>query len=378
MGARPQPDLALVLSGGGARAAYQVGLLRAIAKRFPDLDPPVLTGVSAGAINAVWLAAHAERFADKVEALAQLWSGLTVDSVLRVGSLPLARNVAFTGLRLISGGLLRAPRSSAFVDTSPLRELLVRTMAAPDGSLSGIAQNIERGRLCAVAVTASCYTTGQSITWVEGPCSQSWQRPRRRSVETRIALDHVMASAALPVLFPAVQIEGLWYGDGGIRLTAPLSPAIHLGAQRVLAISTRSGPGREGEVAEAPYPPPAQIAGALMDAIFLDQFDADASALERINRLILALPPVRRSGLRPVELLVLRPSRDLGRLANACEPRLPATFRFLTRGLGTKQAPSKDFLSLIMFQEDYLGRLLELGASDGEARMDEIAAFLGR
>jgi NTE family protein len=373
-------DLGLVLSGGGARAAYQVGLLRAIARRFPDLDPPILTGVSAGAINCAWIAAHAQRFADKLAGLDALWRGLTADQVFQIGTLQLARNVARTGLRLVSGGLIRPPRTGAMVDTAPLHALLERVIGGPGGRFANLEQNIASGAVCAVAITASSYSTGQSITWVQGPCSQPWQRAQRRSVPAELTVEHVMASAALPLFFPAVQVGGQWYGDGGIRLTAPLSPAIHLGARKVLAISTRYA--RTQAEANQPsiedYPPPAQVGGVLLNAIFLDQFDGDALAMQRVNRLIEALPPERREGLRPVELLVLRPSRDLGKLANAYEARLPGAFRFLTRGLGTRETRSNDLLSLVMFQPDYLACLLELGEADGEARMGEIADFLRR
>jgi NTE family protein len=187
-----------------------------------------------------------------------------------------------------------------------------------------------------------------------------------------------MASTSLPLVFPSVVLGSEWHGDGGIRLSAPLSPAVHLGAQRILAISTRHQ-GGVGAAANTPmidgYPPPAQIAGALINALFLDLIDADALRLERINELLARLPEDRRDGLRPVELLLMRPSRDLGELANDHEPQLPRGFRFLTRGLGTRQTRSNDLLSLVMFQPDYLAQLIELGRADAERRLDELLAF---
>jgi NTE family protein len=296
-----------------------------------------------------------------------------------VGTWSLARNVARTGLRLVSGGLLRAPLRSALVDTRPLRELLVRTMPATDGRFTGIDENLAQGVLHAVAITASCYTTGRSVTWFQGGEPQLWNRDHRAGERAALGIDHVLASAALPLFFPAVQVGGLWYGDGGIRLTAPLSPAIHLGATKILAISTRCAP-REGlpDPATAAYPPPAQIAGALMNAVFLDSLDADALSAQRVNELIGAVPPERRGGLRPLDLFVLRPSRDLGRLANEFEPRLPPAFRFLTRGLGTQEARSNDLLSMVMFQPDYTGGLIAIGEADVTARIDALTAFLER
>ena len=187
-----------------------------------------------------------------------------------------------------------------------------------------------------------------------------------------------MASTALPLLFPAVQLENAWYGDGGIRLAAPLSPVLHLGARRVLAISTRyeKGPDEVDETAIHGYPPPAQVAGVLLNSIFLDLLDNDALRLERLNQLLAMLPPEHRAGLEPVKLLVLRPSQDLGKLASQFEAQLPRSFRFLTRGLGTRETKSPDILSFVLFQPDYLRTLMEIGEADADARIEEIAHFL--
>jgi NTE family protein len=268
------------------------------------------------------------------------------------------------------------------VDTAPLREMLVRVLEADEqGQLKGIATNLADGRLRAVALTGSSYTTGQSITWVqtaaEGHIAR-WERPQRRSAPCELRVDHVMASSALPFFFPAIEVDGNWYGDGGIRLTAPLAPAVHLGAGRILAVSTRYA--RTIQEADrrqvVGYPPPAQVAGTLYNAIFLDQLDSDALHLAQLNKLIAHLPPERREGLRPIDLLVLRPSEDLGRLANAYEPDLPRAFRFLTRGLGTKETRSNDMLSLVMFQKDYVARLIEMGEADAALRHSAIYRFL--
>ena len=373
------PDLALVMSGGGARAAYQVGLLRALARKFPALELPILTGVSAGAINAAMLAAREGTLAARVEALAELWRGLRPGSVYRVGALALARNVARTGLRLVSGGAFRTHRLYSLVDTAPLAHLLERALGAEKGEIPGIERNLVSGVLHAVAVTASSYSTGQSVTFVQGRDIRLWERAHRRSLACKLKVEHVMASAALPVLFPAIEIGGRWFGDGGIRLTSPLSPAVHLGARRIIAISTRYG--RSQAEADLPatdgYPPIAQIAGVLFNAVFLDLFDADALTLQRVNRMVEKLPAEARGDLTQIELLLLRPSRDLGRLANEYEAELPRAFRFMTRGLGTRETRSNDLLSLVMFQPDYLARLIDLGETDALARMSEIETFLG-
>lgn len=373
-------ELAIVMSGGGARAAYQVGLLRFLARRFPELHAPILTGVSAGAINAGFLAARSGVLSAKADELTELWSTLTADRVFKVDTLSLTRNVLRTGLKLVTGGVITAPSTHAFVDTTPLRQLLEDRIGGDNGVIRGLDANLKSGHLRAVAITTSSYSTGQSITWVQGRDVELWERAHRKSFPSTLRVDHVMASASLPIFFPAVQIDGHWYGDGGIRLTAPLSPAIHLGARKILAISTRYA--RTISEANTPvieaYPPPAQIVGVVFNAVFLDMFDADALTLDRVNRMVATMTPEQRGVMRPVDLLVLRPSRDLGKLANEYEARLPRAFRFLTRGLGTRETKSNDLLSLVMFQPDYLSRLIELGEKDAEARAPEIERFLSR
>ena len=377
------PGLAVVLSGGGARAAYQVGLLKYLASKYPDLAPGVLTGVSAGGIIATSLASREGTFGEAVERLEELWRGLRTEDVFRVDPGDLAWRVTRWGVRLVSGGTPGTPRARSLLDTSPLRELLTRTLQ-PDGEgrLTAIDRNLAAGRLQAIALTASSYTTGQSVTWVQnadGCGIMTWERPQRQTAEGCLRIDHVMASSALPFFFPAVEVDGAWYGDGGIRLTAPLSPAIHLGARRIIAISTRYP--RTREEAERPavigYPPPAQVAGVLLNAIFLDLLDADALRLEQLNALVDRLPSETRDSLRHVDFLILRPSQDLGRLANEFEPELPRTFRFLVRGLGSRETRSNDMLSLLMFQPDYIAKLIELGEADARKRSAEIDAFIG-
>jgi NTE family protein len=368
------------MSGGGARAAYQVGLLRSLARHHPTLTFPIVTGVSAGAINAAYLAARKDSLREKAEALADEWRHLNTEDVFRVDTRSLAGNALRLAFKLGSGGASTAPRAHALVDTAPLRSLLERLLDARDGEIPGIEENLRENRLKAVAITTSSYTTGQTTTWVQGRDIEMWERAHRKSESTKLTVAHVMASAALPIFFPAVEVAGQWYGDGGMRLTAPLSPAVHLGADKIIAISTRYA--RSRAEADRPavdgYPPPAQVLGMMLNAIFLDLFDSDALTMERVNRMIEDLPPDKRRGMRPVKLLVLRPSRDLGRLANEYEADLPRAFRFLTRGLGTRETRSNDMLSLVMFQPDYLARLIELGEADTEARMMEIAAFLER
>jgi len=381
-GSEPR-GLALVLSGGGARAAYQVGVLRVLARECPQAVPDILTGVSAGGINAAFLATHQSPFDDKVEQLAQMWAGLHIDHVFRVDLRDLASRTLRWGGRLMAGGQSLLPPAKSFVDTDPLREMLTRELHAEGGLLGGIPKSLQDGWLHSFALTASSYTTGQSVTWVQTRADElipTWERPQRRSEICAIRVDHVMASAALPFFFPAIEVDGGWYGDGGIRLTAPLSPAIHLGAKKILAVSTRYA--STSKEADRPqivgYPPPAQVAGVLFNAIFLDQLDGDALQLRQLNQLIDGQTEEKRHGLRHIDLFVVRPSQDLGRLANEYEADLPRAFRFLTRGMGTRETRSNDILSLVMFQPDYVKRLIDMGENDARARLPELKGFLDK
>ena len=372
-------DLALVLVGGGARAAYQVGFLRSLVSRHPDIRLPIITGTSAGALNAAFLAARTGSVAEAVEELERLWIAQTVDRVFRVDSRSLCSHLLRWGIQLVSGGVPISPRVRGLLDTAPLRRFLQETLhPAENGEIEGIARNIEAGRLRALAITTSSYSTAQSVIWVQGGDIEDWERPNRRSRKTAITVDHIMASSALPLFFPAIRLDDGWYGDGGIRMVTPCSPAIHLGARRILAVSNRCR--RTIQEADRPlihwYPPPAQIAGQLIQAMFLDDLDRDRLNLERLNHLLETLPPERRRGLRPVELVVIRPSRDFGRLAGEFEPRLPWFFRHLTRGLGSRETASPDLLSLLMFQTDYIARLMEIGEADAEAEADHIDELL--
>jgi NTE family protein len=370
-------ELGLVLTGGGARGAYQVGVLKWIARHYPDIEMPILTGVSAGAVNIAKLAAAPGTFVQAVDELETLWRGLTVDQVFRVGPWSLMRNSVGWAMRLMSGGSRSAPRVHGFLDTQPLRELLHETLAPVNGEITGIDYNLARGKLKAVAIITTSYTTGQTVVFLKGNAIQPWRRPQRKTRLAPITIDTVMASAALPIFFPAVQIGNEWYGDGGIRLAAPLSPALHLGSNRILAISTRYDRSQaESERAEiSGYPPPAQVLGVLLNAVFLDLVDQDTVRLERLNGLLDRLPEDQRDGMRPVRLLSVRPSQDLGLLAAEIEPQLPRTFRFMTRGLGTQEQRSPDVLSMLMFQPDYLARLIDMGEYDAEQMADRLEAF---
>lgn len=373
----PGGDLALVLSGGGARGAYQAGVLRGLARRLPHLRFSIITGVSAGAINATFMAAHPGTPAEAASDLCDLWMGLQVENIFRVDSGSLALYFAHWAARFASGSVADVADIAGLVDTKPLYETIRHASTNVDGEYIGIEHNLERGRLKACALTALNYTTGQTVTWVQGHNIPLWQQPRHRSVHARICVDHVMASSSLPLFFPAVRLGDTWYGDGGIRLSTPLVPALRLGADRILAISPSYEP--TCSEAERPkshgYPPPAQILGHLVDAVFLDVLDEDVRRLQSLNDLLTKLPPEEHGTLRHVDIRLLRPAQDLGELAAQYEPRLPAGFRYLVRSLGTRETNTSDFLSMVMFQPDYLARLIEIGEADAEARAEEVRAL---
>ena len=368
--------LALTLFGGGARAAYQVGVLRGLSRAHPDFSADILTGISAGAINAAHLGNSEATFEEATQHLEALWRGIDVDSVFETRGLALLHRAACIGMRLATGWAPTLRPLDGMVDSSPLRRFLEASFGGQE--LPGIQTNLETGRLKAIALIALRYSTGQTVSFTAGGEFRDWERPLRHSVRTDLRVDHVLASAALPLFFAPVEVDGEWYGDGGVRLTAPLAPAVHLGADRILAVSTRFRPSE----AEARRPrfkgPPraAQILGNLMSATFLDVLDQDAMHLGRINRLVERLPPDEREHLRPIKCLVIRPSRDIASLANDFEPRLPGTFRFLTRRWGTRRARSQELLSTILFQGDYIRRLMEVGEEDGAANADAVAELL--
>lgn len=376
-----EPTYALVLNGGGARSAYQAGVLRYVSEAFPGTYFPILTGVSAGAINTAHLGNHTGSFPEAAQHLVDSWAGLTLEQVVTVES----------GFGMLWGLVAQqwpAPepslepetirRTHGLLDTTPLSAYLRQQMDAPTGDLTGVETNLADGRLEALAVMTTNYATGQTVTWVEGGNFDEWERPDRIGIPTQLTIDHVMASTAIPLIFPAVQIEGDWYGDGGIRLSAPLAPAVHLGADHLLAVSTRyqrSRPEAEASTMNG-YPPTAQIIGVLMNSIFVDAMDQDAYTLRRVNALLEELPSRKRHGMRPVDILQIRPSVDLGQLAMDYKDQIPSAFQFLTTGLGVEKAQSPDWLSVLLFAPDYLDRLLDIGYHDARRRHDQIEAFL--
>ena len=373
-------DLAVMLTGGGARAAYQVGLLKGLAEHFPALRIKIIIGASAGAINAIFLAARPGPLLEKACLLEQMWCELSCDSIYHFDWKAFLPFRAALASILPKKSRFTRSRAHALVDTTPLRELVCRILETRSGrAIHGIEENIRSGELTALALMTLDYSTGQTVRWVQGRSFESYEGPNRRTALTRFTVDHVMASAALPFVFPAVRIGNAFHGDGGIRLAAPLSPAVQLGATRIIAMST--GYLRPPEEAPTPvvtgYPPAAQILGQLVNAVFLDGIEEDVARMERMNDLLRKMAPNERDGLKPVDLLVLRPSVDLGKLSGEYEKFLPRKVKLLVRALGVKETESPDFISLLMFEPAFTRRLIDLGEADVASRLPEIRAFLG-
>ncbi len=370
-------DLALVLSGGGARASYQVGVMRAVAERMPEVQFPVVTGVSAGAINAAAIAAHPGSFNASADALYNEWKQLTTEQVYQVRPASAIRSSLRWILQTVTAKRAGPAVVKGLMDMDPLRTFLKTRI-----DFAGIQRNIDQAALRALALSATCYGNGKAVTFVQGARDlRMWKRAMRIAVRDTLGLDHVMASASIPIIFPAVKLPSGFYGDGSIRRTAPLAPAIHLGARRLLAISMRSPLPIEGpSVPMGDYPTTAEVMQTLFHSIFLDALDSDAERLDRLNEILNVVPPGSPipAGLRRVNLMVIRPSRDLGNLARGFETSLPPLVRFVLRSVGGERKRAAGLLSYLLFQPDYTELLMELGYTDTIAQWDQIERFLSQ
>jgi NTE family protein len=368
----------LILTGGGARAAYQVGVLKCIAELLPDptVNPfPIICGTSAGAINAASLACYSRDFAKSVDHLRSVWENFHAHQVYRSDPWGIGRTGAHWLGALVAGWVVRSsPRS--LLDNAPLRELLAHRLPLED-----IDAAIACGALTALCITASGYASGQSVNFFQaGEGVEPWARQQRVSARAQITVDHLLASSAIPFIFPAVKIHREYFGDGSMRQIAPISPAIHLGASRILVI----GAGRIHEptdrVRGEAYPSLAQVAGHALSSIFLDSLNVDIERVLRINHTLSLIPPDAPSRadvvLRPVEVLVISPSERLDTLAARHVKSLPWPVRAMLRGIGAMNRKGSALASYLLFESTYTCALIDLGYRDTLARRDEVLRFL--
>ncbi len=371
----------LILTGGGARAAYQVGVLKAIADMLPRRasNPfSVICGTSAGSLNAVTLAINARQFRKGVKYLLNIWRNMQPEDIYRTDALGVFSNTIrwIAGLLLNSLGINRL-RNVSLLDNAPLVELLDEILPCEK-----IQESIDAGALHAVGITASGYGSGQSVTFYQGAETiKPWTRARRLGVPTRIENAHLLASSAIPFLFPAVRVNREYFGDGSMRQLTPLSAALHLGATRILVIGVGNDAGEQAARDEiGDYPSLAQIAGHALNSIFLDSMEVDLERIQRINHTLEFIPKseLERVNLHHVDVLVMSPSQPIEKIAERHIRRLPWTISLLLRLVGaTRRGGGANLVSYLLSEKHFCRELIDLGYQDTLARKQEILAFLG-
>ncbi|HEY3645351.1 MAG TPA: patatin-like phospholipase family protein [Gammaproteobacteria bacterium] len=371
-----RPKVGLVLPGGGARAAYQVGVLKGLAEMLPQDAPlpfPVIAGTSAGAINAALLACHAQDFRHGVAYLDHVWREISSEKVFKIGAWNALKTSARWISTILSGGMDRHNPIS-LLDNAPLRELLKEHI-----DFTRLEEGIDAGALDALAITASGYTSARSISFFQGKRGlEPWHRARRLGQPVELSLDHVMASVALPVIFPATRIGREYFGDGSMRQSAPLSPVVHLGADRVLVIALRNEqPNRLPlEEEQVPYPSLGQVAGYLLDTLFMDSIYGDLERLQRINATVSRMPDRQGEALKVIDTLVITPSEDIRDIAQRHKQEFPTSVRVLLRGVGGLNRSGSQLLSYLLFEAKYCRDLIDLGVRDAQAQKDQLLAFI--
>ena len=378
----PLNRTALLLPGGGARAAYQVGVLKALAQITRDSigNPfPILCGTSAGALNAVALATQADDFCKAVEWLESLWLRLAANHVYRTDWFDIINNVLRLFSSLFNAGIA-VGRPVAMLDNAPLRELLGKVL-----NFDRIGEHIQHGKLRAVSVTAMNYTQAVSMSFFQGgPDHANWQRWRRSGIAMPLSLKHLMASTAIPTIFPPEEISGNFYGDGALRQLTPISPALHLGAERVLIVPPNGHKRTYSKPIRKIHSPAfGQIIGHLLNSAFIDSLETDIELLERVNELVKLLPPEQQAHLSrklaPVECYVISPSQDIDTIAELHVKELPRSIRFFLRITGSgKYNGGVNAASYLLFTRPFVQQLIELGFGDAMSEASEIASFLAR
>ena len=365
----------LVLTGGGARAAYQVGVVKAVRDLLgnPKKNPfPILCGTSAGAINATTLAVFADDFSRAVANLLEVWENMHCRHIYRTDAWHIIRS----GARWLAAMMLiTRDNPVSLLDNTPLAQMLERTLP-----FERIQTHIDAGLLYAVCVTASGYTSGQSVSFFQGGSGlEGWERNQRIGAAVMLKLEYLLASASLPFIFPAVKVHREYFGDGSMRQIAPVSPALHLGADRVLIVGTGRQAQDQNRARSSVYPSLAQIAGHALNSIFLDSLAVDIERMERINRTVRLIPPDRMSEsnvqLRPVKVLFITPSQPIERIAARFLHELPATVRFILKPTGALNRSGSNLASYLLFEESFCRALIDLGYQDTISREAEVREF---
>jgi NTE family protein len=369
-----RPVLGLVLTGGGARSAYQIGVLKALSEIFPrGRNPfPVIVGTSAGAVAASVLAAEAVHWRRAVAGLEEVWANFRAEQVFRVDPIHMLRSGTHWVLSLVTGGFVLSPPKS-MLDNTPLRQMLEKRV-----DWSGIRKSIDRGHLRALALCATSYVTGQSVAFYDARESvQDWARVQRVGRRSTLTLDHLMASVAIPLLFPPMRLGEEHFGDGAMRQINPLSPAIHLGADRLLIVGVRARRAAGVAVTQLPIEPPSpgQIFGYMLDTLFTDTIYGDLEQLERINELVRAAPD-RAHGARTVQTLMLAPSIDPRQVAAKHIDSIPRSLRALLRVIGARDVEGSQLASYLMFEAPYTQDLIQLGYNDAMDARTALLAFV--
>lgn len=370
----------LILPGGGARNAYQAGVLKAIAELLPDDadNPfPVICGTSSGAINGALIASNATRFSEGVSHINGIWENFECSKVFYSDWW----NAMKSGLRWTAAFATASLGTSAppsLLDNRPLRGLLESHIR-----FARIQHAIDTGALRAFAVTASGYSSGHSVSYFQGVDElMPWERTRRRGISEEITIDHLMASSAIPLVFPALWMDDEYQGDGSMRESAPLSPALHLGANRLLIIGVRNPtPDKVSSTEkETPYPSIGQITGYMLDTLFMDSLDSDIERMSRINHIISQTPDkqveLEDTNLRPIDFLMVSPSTDVREIAERHVHDFPRSVRLLLQGLGALTREGRPLVSYLLFESAFCKELLELGYQDGLNARAEISEFL--
>lgn len=375
---KDKPKLAIVMTGGGARAAYQIGVLKAIAEMLPPGAPSpftIICGTSAGAINAASLAAKSDHFKNAVRRMHFVWSNFTSEQVFRTDIAGILKTGTHWFISIILGGLGKHS-PIYFLDRTPLRKLLEKYI---DSSI--FQRAIEKKTLHALSVNATGYSSHQAVSFYHGHSSlKHWKRAKRIGISTRITIDHLMASSAIPLLFCPVKLNREFFGDGSIRQTAPISPALHLGADRILIIGNHQQEFNLDRVSNPKLPTLGEIAGHTLNSIFLDSLDADIERLQRINKTINLIDDQEREQhgvtLRQVEVQVISPSDDIGQMASDHADELPWSIKTLLRSIGAYSKTDSSFMSYLLFEKGYCNALIKLGYDDTLREKENILHFL--